>query len=98
MEKLTQKAETFQILRNTGKSIQDAYKMAGFKGDVNGSAPYKIEGKIRNYALTDTKLLKTSKKVAKHILEIAANTLKNRRNDPSIQTLCVKTAIQTLFI
>ena len=96
MEKLTRKAETFQILRNTGKSIQDAYKMAGFKGDANGSAPYKIEGKIRNYALTDPKLLKTSKKVAKHILEIAEETLKNRRDDPSIQTLCVKSAMQII--
>jgi hypothetical protein len=96
MEKLTQKAETFQILRNTGKSIQDAYKMAGFKGDVNGSAPYKIEGKIRNYALTDCKLLKTSKKVAKHILVVAEETLKNRRDDPSIQTLCVKLAMQII--
>src|SRR3990172_3644149 len=96
MEKLTQKAETFQILRNTGKSIQDAYKMAGFKGDANGSALYKIEGKIRNYALTDPKLLKTSKKVAKHILEIAADTLKNRKDDPAIQTLCVKSAMQII--
>ena len=96
MKKLTQKSETFQILRNTGKSIQDAYKMAGFKGDANGSAPYKIEGKIRNYALTDPKLLKTSKKVAKHILEIAAETLENRRDDPSIQTLCVKSAMQII--
>ena len=96
MEKLTEKSETFQILRNTGKSIQDAYKMAGYKGDINGSAPYKIEGKIRNYALTDPKLLKTSKKVAKHILEIAADTLKNRKDDPAIQTLCVKSAIQII--
>ena len=96
MKKLTQKSETFQILRNTGKSIQDAYKMAGFKGDANGSAPYKIEGKIRNYALTDPKLLKTSKKVAKHILEIAEETLTNRRDDPSIQTLCVKSAMQII--
>ena len=96
MEKLTEKSETFQILRNTGKSIQDAYKMAGYKGDINGSAPYKIEGKIRNYALTDPKLLKTSKKVAKHILEIAEETLTNRRDDPSIQTLCVKSAIQII--
>ena len=96
MEKLTEKSETFQILRNTGKSIQDAYKMAGYKGDINGSAPYKIEGKIRNYALTDPKLLKTSKKVAKHILEIAEETLTNRRDDPSIQTLCVKSAMQII--
>ena len=96
MEKLTQKAENFQILRNAGKSIQDVYKMAGFKGDVNGSAPYKIEGKIRNYDLTDPKLLKTSKKVAKHMLEIAADTLKNRKDDPAIQTLCVKSAMQII--
>jgi len=49
MEKLTQKAETFQILPNTGKTIQDAYRMAGFKGDANGSAPYKIKGMIQQY-------------------------------------------------
>ena len=96
MEKLTQKAENFQILRNAGKSIQDVYKMAGFKGDVNGSAPYKIEGKIRNYDLTDPKLLKTSKQVAKNILEIAEDTLKNRKDDPAIQTLCVKSAMQII--
>ena len=70
--------------------------MAGFKGDVNGSAPYKIEGKIRNDALTDRKLLKISKKVAKHILEIAADTLRNRRDDPAIQALCVKMAMQII--
>ena len=95
MEKLTQKAETFQILRNTGKSIQDAYRMAGFKGN-SVSAPYKLEEKIKKHALTDPKLLKTSKKVAKHILEIAADTLKNRRDDPAIQTLCVKSAMQII--
>ncbi|MBM2834920.1 MAG: hypothetical protein HW406_2081 [Candidatus Brocadiaceae bacterium] len=96
MKKLTEKSETFQVLRNTGKSIQDAHRKAGFAGDVNGSAPYKIEGKIRNYAVTGPKLLKTSKRVAKHILEIAENTLKNRRDDPAIQTLCVKSAIQII--
>lgn len=96
MKKLTEKSQVFQALRNTGKSIQDAYSMAGYKGDVNGSAPYKIEGKIRNYALTDPKLLKTSKKVAKHVLEIAEDTLKKRRDDPAIQTLCVKSAIQII--
>ena len=93
MNKLTEKSETFQVLRNTGKSIQDAHRKAGFKGAVNGSAPYKIEGKIRNYAETDPKLLKTSKRVANHILEIAENTLKNRRHDPAIQALCVKASI-----
>ena len=61
-----------------------------------GGAPYKIEGNIRNYALTDRKLLKTSKKVARHILEIAEDTLKNRRDDPSIQALCVKASIQII--
>ena len=70
--------------------------MAEFKGDVNGSAPYKIEGNIRNDALTDRKLLKISKKVAKQILEIAEETLKNRRDDPAIQALCVKSAKQII--
>ena len=96
MVKLTQKSETFQILRNTGKSIQEAYRMAGFKGDVNGSAPCKIEGNIRNHALTDRKLLKISKKVAKHILVVAEDTFKNRKDDPAIQILCVKLAMQII--
>ncbi len=86
MEKLTSKAETFQILRNAGKSMHDAYKLAGFKGK-SVSAPYKLEGKIKSYALTDSKLLKISKKVAKHILEIAEDALKTRSGDPAIQTL-----------
>jgi len=95
MENLTQKGETFQIFRNAGKSMHDAYKLAGFKGN-SVSAPYKPEEKIKKHALTDPKLLKTSKKVAKHILEIAEDTLKNRRDDTSIQTLCVKSAIQII--
>ena len=95
MEKLTEKAETFQILRDAGKSMHEAYKLAGFKGN-SVSAPYKLEEKIKKHALTDPKLLKTSKKVAKHILEIAADTLKNRKDDPAIQTLCVKSAMQII--
>jgi hypothetical protein len=87
---------SYQVLRNTGKTIKDAHRMAGFKGDVNGSAPYKIEGNIRNDALTDRKLLKISKKVAKQILGIAEETLKNRRDDPAIQALCVKSAKQII--
>jgi len=75
--------------------MHDAYKLAGFKGN-SVSAPYKLEEKIKEHALTDYKLLKTSKKVAKHILEIAEDTLKNRRDDPAIQTLCVKSAIQII--
>jgi len=59
--------------------MHDAYKLAGFKGN-SVSAPYKLEEKIKEHALTDPKLLKTSKKVAKHIEEIAEDTLKNRRD------------------
>ncbi len=96
MKKLTPKAETFQILPNSGKSRQEAYKMAGLKGDASGSAPYKLEGNIRKYALSDPKLLKTSKKVAKHILEIAEETLRNRKADPVLQNLCIKAAMQII--
>src|SRR3989304_8476744 len=95
MEKLTEKAETFQILRDAGKSMHEAYKLAGFKGN-SVSAPYKLEEKIKKHALTDPKLLKTSNKVAKHIEEIAEDTLKNRKDDPAIQTLCVKSAMQII--
>jgi len=96
MKKLIPKAETFQILRSNAKSLQEAYKIAGFKGDVNGSAPYKLEGNIRNYTLCDPKLLKISKNVAKHVLEIAEDTLKNGKSNPARQTLCVKTSMQLI--
>ncbi len=96
MKNLTEKSETYQALRNTGKTIKNAHRIAGFQGDANGSEPYKIEGNIRNYALTDSKLLKTAKRVAKHILEIAEETVKNRRDDPAIQNLCIKSAMQII--
>lgn len=96
MKKLSQKAEVFQGLRNSGKSLQEAYKGAGFKDDVNGSATYKLEGNVRKYALSDPKFLKTAKHVAKSMLEIALETLTNRRGDPAIQTLCIKGAMQLI--
>lgn len=95
MNKLTPKAETFQILRNNGKPLHEAYKLAGFTGN-SVSAPYKLEEKIKKHALTDPKLLKTSKKVAKHVLEIAEDVLKKRGDDPEIQKLCVKAAMQII--
>ncbi|BBO17540.1 conserved hypothetical protein [Candidatus Brocadia pituitae] len=95
MGKISKKAEAFQILRNSGKSLHDAYKLAGFKGN-SVSAPYKVEGNIKQHALTDPKLLKISKKVAKHVLEIAEDALKGRRDDPAIQTLCVKAAMRII--
>ncbi len=95
MKKLTPKAETFQILRDAGKTMHDAYKLAGFKGN-SVSAPYKLEEKIQKHALTDPKLLKISKKVAKHILEIAEEALAKGRDNPQIQVLCVKSAMQII--
>ena len=95
MGKLTRKAETFQILRNSGKSLHEAYKLAGFKGN-SVSAPYKLEGKVKQHALTDPKLLKISKNVAKHILEIAEDVLKGRKDDPEIRVLCVKAAMRII--
>lgn len=95
MGKISKKAEAFQILRNSGKALHEAYKLAGFKGN-SVSAPYKLEGKIKQHALTDPKLLKISKKVAKHILEIAEDVLKERKDDPEIQKLCVKSAMQII--
>ncbi len=94
-KQIQQKAETFQILRDAGKSMHNADQLAGFKGNSVRAADNLLE-KIKKNALTDPKLLKTSKKVAKHILEIAENTLKNRKDDPSIQTLCVKSAMQII--
>lgn len=95
MKKLTPKAETFQILRDAGKTMHDAYKLAGFKGN-SVSAPYKLEEKIQKHVLTDPKLLKISKKVAKHILDIAEEALAKGRDNPQIQVLCVKSAMQII--
>ena len=96
VEKLTEKANTYHILRNAGKSIQEAYKLSGFKGLPTGSAPYKLEQRIKNFALTEPKLLRKSQKVAKHILEIAEKALRERRNDKGIQDLCIKSLIQLI--
>lgn len=95
MGKISKKAEAFQILRNSGKPLHEAYKLAGFKGN-SVSAPYKVEEKVKQHALTDPKLLKISKKVAKHILETAEDALKGRKDDPAIQTLCVKAAMRII--
>ena len=47
MNKVTPKAETFQILRDSGKSMHDAYKLAGFKGN-SVSAPINLRKKSKN--------------------------------------------------
>ncbi|GJQ22668.1 MAG: hypothetical protein HRU72_07685 [Planctomycetia bacterium] len=82
----TKKAETFQILHNSGKSMGEAYKLAESKGN-SVIAPNNPEGKIKQHALTDPKLLKISKKVAKHDMDIAEQVLRSRDNDPEIQKL-----------
>ena len=96
MKILTEKAETYTILRGAGKSVRDAYKLAGYKGDMKGSTPYQLEKRIRTYSLTDPKLMKISQDVIERILKIAKKTLKDRRNDKDIQTLCVKSSLQII--
>ena len=96
MEKLTEKADTYHILWNAGKSIQEAYKLSRFKGLPTGSAPYKLEQRIKSFILSDPKFLRKSRKVVKHILEIAEETLQKRRDDPRIQELCVKISMQII--
>jgi len=96
MKKLSQKAETFQILRNSGKSRQEAYKLAGYQGDASGSAPYKLEGNVRKHTLCDPQLLKIGKNVAKHVLEIALETLKTRKDDPALQMQCLKETMKMI--
>ena len=96
MKKLTPKAEAFQILRNSGKSRQEAYKLAGYQGDASGSAPYKLEGNVRKYALCDPQLLKIGKNVAKHVLDIALETLKTRKDDPALQMQCLKESMRMI--
>ena len=96
MKILTEKAETYAILRGSGKSVRDAYKLAGYKGDMQGTAPYQLEGRIKIFSLTDPKLMKISQDVTERILKIARKTLKDRKNDKDIQNLCVKSSLQII--
>ena len=96
MKILTEKAETYTILRGAGKSVRDAYKLAGYKGDMKGTSPYQLEERIKTFSLTGPKLMKISQDVTERILKIARKTLKDRKNDKDILNLCVKSSLQII--
>ncbi|OQZ02896.1 MAG: hypothetical protein B6D34_08545 [Candidatus Brocadia sp. UTAMX1] len=75
--------------------MHETYKLAGFKKN-SVITPNKLEGKIKQYGLAVSELLKISKKVAKHDMDIAGQVLRSRDDDPEIQKLCVKAAMQIL--
>lgn len=95
--KLTPKAERYKALKLSGKSTVDAYVLAGYEGNPKGAAPYMVERAMRTYALTDPALMRTGKKVAKHILELAEEYLAKARKegsrDKAFETMCIRSAL-----
>ncbi|MDN3515454.1 MAG: hypothetical protein NG747_13785 [Candidatus Brocadia sp.] len=94
MKKLTEKAEAYAILRDAGKSVQDAYKLAGFQGDAKGTAPYQLEKRVRSFSLVRPEMLELGGEVAQLTLKIAKKVLKDKdKQDLSKKKeICLKKA------
>lgn len=94
MKKLTERGEAYAILRKSGKSIREAYKMAGFKGKEGGSTPYGLERRIKTFSLDHPELLKLGGNVAKLTLKIAEQALKDKEKQKlsNKEEICLKKA------
>lgn len=94
MKKLTEKAEAYAILRESGKPIQKAYKLAGYKGDTKGTAAYQLEKRVKSFSLVQPDMLKTGHSVAKTTLKIAERVLKDKDKQKlsTKEEICLKKA------
>ncbi|CAG1022430.1 hypothetical protein MTYM_01716 [Methylococcales bacterium] len=94
MKKLTKQAEAYAILREAGKSVQDAYKLAGYKGNPKGTAAYQLEKRVKSFSLVDPDMLEKGHSVAKLTLKIAEKVLKDRdKQKLSVkEEICLKKA------
>lgn len=94
MEKLTDRAEAYSILRAAGKPIREAYRLAGFKGKEGGMAPYRIEKRIKTLSLVDPDMLKMGGNVAKLTLQTAVQVLKDKEKQKlsKKEEICLKEA------
>lgn len=94
MKKLTEKAEVYAALRESGKPIRTAFQMAGFKGDVKGTAPYQLERRVRTFSLVQPDMLEKGHSVAKLTLKIAEKVLKDKEKQKLSpkEEICLKKA------
>ncbi len=92
--KLRPKQETYTILRASGKAVQEAYKLSGYKGNDNGKAAYALERRIKSYNLVAPDMLKMGHNVAKLTLKIAEQALKADENHKLTkkEEVCLKEA------
>lgn len=75
--KLTPQQEAYTILRAAGKSVREAYELAGYEGKPETKAHHALERKIRPYTLVEPDLLKRGHSIAKLTLKLAETVLKD---------------------
>lgn len=94
MNKLTEKAEVYAALRDAGKSIRDSYKLAGYRGETKGTAPYQLEKRVRAFSLVQPDMLELGHSVARRTLKIANQVLKDKgkENLSNKEEICLKKA------
>ena len=68
MKKLTEKANTFQILTENGIEREKAYKLAGYKGTTQ-KAICEIEKRIKKHSVASPALVKLSKNAVRDTLQ-----------------------------
>ncbi|TLD41841.1 MAG: hypothetical protein JETT_1858 [Candidatus Jettenia ecosi] len=86
---LTKASAAYVKARKNGKSIKDAYKIAGFKGNLNGNAPYEVERRFRNHIQSESS---TSEDILLSVKEIAWGVLNSRQNTKltKLEEFCLK--------
>ena len=69
MEKLTEKANTFQILTENGIEKKKAYSLAGYKGSSK-KAIYEVEKRIKKHSVASPALVRLSKNAVRDTLQM----------------------------
>ena len=69
MEKLTEKANTFQILTENGIEKKKAYSLAGYKGSSK-KAIYEVEKRIKKHSVASPALVRLSKNAIRDTLQM----------------------------
>lgn len=92
--KLRLKQEAYTTLRAAGKSISEAYRLAGYEGKPGSKAPYALEKRVKSYDLVAPDMLKMGHNVAKLTLQTAVQVLKDKEKQKlsKKEEICLKEA------
>ncbi|RIJ89695.1 MAG: hypothetical protein DB853_13750 [Candidatus Brocadia sp.] len=88
------KQEAYTILRSAGKSIEEAYKQAGYAGKPGTKAAYALERRVKSYDLVAPDMLKMGHNVARLTLRMAQEVLKDKEKQKlsKKEEICLKEA------